>query len=73
MSFVVEIASVPDRDHLVAEIWWDDCMVGEIRRTDDGGSRLEIYAQASGMPWSFDFCDWLEILQEAKKKLDSED
>src|SRR5260221_74409 len=41
MSFVVELASSPDRDELVAEIWWSDQMVAEVRRASDGSRYID--------------------------------
>lgn len=69
MSFVVEIASVPDRDQVVAEIWQDDEMVAEVQRSVSGGFRLDIYAKESREPWSLDLQDWLSALAEAQRRL----
>jgi hypothetical protein len=69
MSLVVEIASVPDRDEVVAEIWHNNEMVAEVQRTTSGGFRLEIYPTESGEPWSFDLEDWLSALSEAQRRL----
>ena len=60
MSFTVEIASVLDRDDLVAEIWLGDAIVAELHR--DNGNE-------SGQPWCFDLSDWLAVLSEAQRKL----
>ena len=69
MSFVVEIASVPDREELVAEVWWDDEMVAEVQRTVGRGFQLDIYAKESREPWSFNLQDWLSVLAEAQRRL----
>lgn len=68
MSFTVEIASVSDRDDLVAEIWLDDAMVAELHR-DDGKFKIDIYRNESGQPWCFDLSDWLAVLSEAQRKI----
>lgn len=68
MSFVIEIASVPDRDEVVAEIWYNDEMVAEMRQ-DNGETILEIYGKESGAPWSFKLQEWLRALDEAEKRL----
>ena len=51
MSFTVEIASVSDRDDLVAEIWLDGSMVAELHR-NDGKFKIDIYPNESGQPLS---------------------
>lgn len=70
MTFVVEIASSPDRDDLVAEIWWNDQMVAEVRRSPDGHVYIDLYPSPSRVPWSFSLEDWLVAVDEAKKQLD---
>jgi hypothetical protein len=69
MNFTIEIASVPDRDHVVAEIWWGDAMVAELHRDTSGGAEIEIYPTESHVPWSFDLASWLAALAEAQRKL----
>lgn len=70
MSFVIEVASSPDRDELVAEIWWNDQMVAEVRRTGDGRRFVDLYPSPSGTPWSFVVDEWLDAIKEAKNRLD---
>lgn len=69
MSFVVEIASVPDRDGLVAEIWYGDDMVAEIQRDPKGGFTLEIYPSESSTHWLFDLQAWIAALELAQRRL----
>lgn len=69
MTFTVEIASVPDRDALVAEIWWGDVMVAELHRDASGATAIEIYPTQSREPWTFDLASWLAALAEAQQKL----
>lgn len=42
MSFVLQVASSPDRDALVTEIWWNDLMVAEMRRGSGGHRYISI-------------------------------
>jgi hypothetical protein len=70
MSFVVEIASGPDRDGLVAEIWWNDQMVAEVRRASDGSSYIDLYPSPSRIPWSFKVEEWLAVIKEANGRLE---
>lgn len=69
MSFLIEIASVPDRDELVAEIWHGDEMVAEMQSDDKEGFVLEIYPRESGAPWLFDLRGWIAALEEAQRRL----
>ena len=69
MNFTIEIASVSDRDDIVAEIWWRDTMVAELHHGTRGGVEIEIYSTESHDPWSFDLASWLAVLAEARQKL----
>jgi hypothetical protein len=68
MNFTIEIASVPDRDDVVAEVWWGEAMVAELQRGATGGVEIEIYPTKSHDPWSFDLASWLAVLAEAQRK-----
>jgi hypothetical protein len=70
MSFVVELASSPDRDGLVAEIWWNGQMVAEVRRASDGSRYIDLYPSPSRIPWSFKVQEWLAVIMEAGARLD---
>ncbi|HEY3032132.1 MAG TPA: hypothetical protein VGJ68_18425 [Bradyrhizobium sp.] len=70
MSFVIEVASSPDRDGLVAEIWWNDQMVAQVRRSSDGSRYIDLYASPSRIPWSFKLKDWLAAMKKAESQLD---
>jgi hypothetical protein len=70
MSFVVEIASSPDRDTLVAEIWWNDQMVAEVRQSPDDSRHIDLYPSPSRIPWSFKLEEWLSAMKEAESRLD---
>lgn len=69
MSFTIEIASVLDRDEVVAEIWYGDAMVAEVRRVENDGLQIDIYPQDSNAPWSFELQSWLATLAEAQRKI----
>ena len=45
-----QIASMPHREELVAELWSDHLMLGEISQ-DCGEVRLELYDQPDGTSW----------------------
>ena len=64
-KFIVEISSVPDRENLVAEIWYNETLVAEINQEKE---QLEIELYQSERI-TFELEDFLEILITAKKEL----
>ena len=70
MTFVIELTSNPDRDDLVAEIWWNDQMVAEVRQSLDGSRYIELYPSPSRTPWSFKLKELLNAVNEAESRLD---
>jgi len=70
VSFIVQLASVPDRDELVAEIWWNDQMVAEVRRGSDDNRYIDLYPSPSRIPWSFQVEEWLAAIKKAHNGLD---
>jgi hypothetical protein len=69
MSFVVQVASSPDRDGLVAEIWWNDQMVAEVRRGVEGDRYIDLFASLSRIPWSFKLDEWFAAMKQAESRL----
>jgi len=69
MSFVLQVASSPDRDELVTEIWWNDQLVAEVRRGSDGKGYIDLYPSSSRTPWSFKLHEWLAAMKEAESRL----
>lgn len=71
MKITIQIASVPDRDNLVAELWYEDEQWGEISQETEN-LRLEMYPRSSGENnnvWSFDLNEIMESLKEAQKRI----
>ncbi|WP_303981442.1 hypothetical protein [Dongia mobilis] len=66
--FEILIASPPDREKLVAEVHFRNEQVVEISQ-DKESLQIEIAAYRTGVAWRFDFEDFLEALQTAKKHL----
>ncbi|MBD3842883.1 MAG: hypothetical protein IE909_13565 [Campylobacterales bacterium] len=64
----VEIASPPDREELVAEIWNGNQMIAEINQ-ESGDLELEVYTTENSV--LFDYESFLIALIEAKEKLKS--
>lgn len=69
MKYTVEIASVPDREDAVAEIWLGDEMIAELARESSSKVVLEIYPNPNGCPWKLDFAEFLAAMEDAKKEL----
>jgi hypothetical protein len=64
----VVISSPPDRNYLVAEIWFSDEQWAEVNQEEDE-LRVEIYPRQGGGPWSFPLTDALEALMKAASRL----
>lgn len=68
-ELTITIASLPDRENLVAELWFGDTQWGEINQ--EGGSlTLEIYPHHSGKPWAFELNDVIKQVEQAKSRLE---
>jgi hypothetical protein len=67
-NFSINLASVPDREELVAEIWVGHQLVMEIS-SDNDDLRIEIYQSKNGNPWNFSYKDFVTVLDSAKNKL----
>ncbi len=64
----ITVASVPDREGLVAELWYGDEQWGEIFQEGDE-LRLALYPNPNHSFWNFDSGDAANAIQTAKKKL----
>lgn len=69
MTLTVELASVPDREELVAEIWDGSDMVAEIRRDREGRGIIEVYPRHDASTWTFDIDDLISALVKAKRRV----
>lgn len=67
-KITIEIASVPHREELVAELWYGDTQWGELSQ-EGGHLVLEIYPNPAGQPWSFEFPEVLDALNQARYRL----
>jgi hypothetical protein len=63
-NFKIEIASVPDREKVVAEIWFGESLIAELNQEND-----ELGIQLYSSKTAFDFNDFLNALNVAKKNL----
>jgi len=62
------ISSPPDRQKLVAEIFFGDEQWAELNQ-ERGDLRLEVYPRRDGRPWSLDFQEVSDALSRAKERL----
>lgn len=67
----IEIASPPDREKLVANIFFDNEQWAELNQ-EEGVLELELYPRRDGMFWQLSLEDVLKALDEAKRRLTSE-
>jgi hypothetical protein len=65
----ITIASVPDREELVAELWLGDEQVGEVSKDARGEFIIELYSAPAGTPWRIRLDDLVAALGEAKARL----
>lgn len=66
-TFKVEIASVPDRDDLVAEVWYGDDLVAELRH-EASSVHIQIYSSPTGK-WDMRLADFVRVLEKARDRL----
>lgn len=62
------ISSPPDRDKLVAEIFFGDVQWAEINQEEDV-LQVEFYPRPDGQPWLISLVDAVAALDDAKKRL----
>ena len=65
----ITIASVPDREGLVAELWLGDEQLGEVSKDAQGDFRVELYPARAGTPWNVRLRELVDALGEAKARL----
>jgi hypothetical protein len=71
-GFRVDIASPPDRERLVAEVFFGHEQIAEVNQ-EAGKLQVEIYARPSSEPWVLDYQDFLQALTLATQRLTSMD
>ena len=65
----ITISSPPDRQYIVAEIFFGNEQWAEINK-EVGSLQVEFYPRQNGEPWSLSFQQAVEALNKAKEKLD---
>jgi len=64
----MDIASPPDREKLVAEVFFGSEQWAEIHQ-EYGHLTLQLYPRHDGQPWEFSFDEAVSMLQRAKRRL----
>ena len=67
-NWTVTVASPPDREHLVAEIFLGDVQWAEINQEQDA-LEVEFYSRPDGKPWRIPRHAATGALEDAKRKL----
>lgn len=68
-SLTLQIASLPDKQNIVSEIWLGNDQVAEISYEDGQPIQIEIFAAPDRGVWSFDLSAFEAVLSEAKSNL----
>jgi hypothetical protein len=67
-NYRILIASPPDREKVVAEVWCGEEMLAEVAN-EDGPLTIEFYPKPGGKPWLLDYEEAVKAMQMAKDKL----
>ena len=67
-QFIITLASLPDREHLVAEIVYDGVQWAEISQESDE-LIIQFYSHPKGEFWEFSCDEAIKILEKAKLRL----
>lgn len=68
-KFRIIIASLPDRERLVAEILYKGVQWAEISQEKEDELIIQLYSHPREKNWEFPYDEALQILEEAKNKL----
>lgn len=68
-TLTLQIASLPDRENTVSEIWFGDKQVAEVSNENHCTVLIEIFSNPDGGTWSFNLDALQAILTEAKENL----
>jgi hypothetical protein len=68
-KFDITIASLPDREHLVAEIFYEEAQWAEISEETENDIIIQFYSPPSQEYWEFPLNDAIKIIEISKKEL----
>jgi hypothetical protein len=69
MTLTITIASVPDRDCLVAEMWCENEMFAEVSEDVDGILYAEVYPKPGTKLWKIRYSELVELLSSCEDML----
>jgi hypothetical protein len=70
-KLTAQLASLPDRENVVYEIYSDSDQVTEVSNEPDNGIRIEIFpCPHTGKIWNFDFNEFYTLIEQAKQNID---
>ncbi|RJF54263.1 hypothetical protein [Serratia inhibens] len=64
-----QIASLPDRENVVYEIYFGANQVAEISNEPDSGMRIEIFTCPDSGSWNFSFNEFRSLVEQAERNL----
>lgn len=67
-EYKIIISSPPDREHLIAEIFFANCQFAEVSN-ENNMFGIEFYSRPDNAPWKLTFKTAIQALNEAKTKL----
>lgn len=70
-QLTLNMASVPDKESVVSEIWFGDDQVAELSNESSCKLVIEIYPPPEGGVWTFDLEDFHSILVRARDNLNA--
>jgi hypothetical protein len=68
-KFSITIASLPDRERLVAEISYEGVQWAEISEETEDELIIQFYSHPREKYWEFEFEEAVKILEQAKNEL----
>ncbi|CAI2480671.1 TPA: hypothetical protein SMI40_003573 [Serratia liquefaciens] len=68
-KLTAQIASLPDRENVVYEIYFGTNQVAEISNEPDVGLRIEIFTCPDGGIWNFNFNEFRFLVEQAERNL----
>lgn len=69
-TLTAQLASVPDRENVVYEIYSGSVQVAEVSNEPDAGVRMEIFPcpDQNGI-WNFDFNEFHALVEQARQNI----
>ena len=67
-DLTMKVASVPDREFLIAELWAGNGQFAEVSK-ESGDLQIEVYPREDGQPWLLRLDELLRVLAQAEVRL----